>query len=533
MNALLAALTMLIRDWAFSSTYVPPPAPPSSPSPSDGTAFSASIVGRIDGVVGTPIVSLTIATTVTAEASIYLYVTGVPDGLTVSHDNSTPSAGVLSIDGTPTTAGAYRIRVLFLRTSDGAALGSTFHDCSITDAANTFTIGDMANPVIVRSRASSTEMCTLDANYNVDIRANSYLLGVRPVGISFEIEWAPGPASTGRLVMNAYPGSAGSFDATYVYRDAMMNELGRSVHTVTVVEPYVAPTPVAPSPAPAPAPADPPPTPAPAPAPGVETDPLFGSVVSLVAFDVKDAGAVADDVSPLTPVVGAIELSSPGAASQCMLLGPGRYGSRVAGVWSPPVCIEAFVLLDDLAPLFPAGILYGGDFGYFCPAVSLVNPGGGLVWSLGFYNIGMDAGDSAQRAFVRLGFLVPTSSAYGGVPLFCAFPLGWESSPGRWLRVAGQVSVSGSVYTAQCWLDGSPGDSASIDDTYGVGAIVAAHPSATLQFGGSVELPGLIRESSPVTRSAPMSGKIDESRVTLAQRRSGSYSNPIPPWPRS
>lgn len=568
-RGIIAILSLLVRDYIAT---VPAPAPPSSapppsplpPAPSPTLSFSATQVSPLCLMAGAPVVNEQIAGTNTNEASITLVINGlVPTGIAVTHDNSTPSSGALKINGTPTQHGEFAFTAHYVRNSDNVVVGSTRHEIYVLDATKVLTIGNMANPVLRQDvdvpAIPGIELCTLSANFGVDITANSYASQL-PIGLGTRLEWTFDALSGSGKLFLKMPNSAFArtgFDyvstLTFVYRDHRGRVLGTSAHNVTMLAPWSP----APAPPPAPSPAPPPPAvscpaaPAPSPAPIPQPDPTVGTLARLFHFDTATENASTNPpaISNLIDEMGGQPLSGFG-----MLVsgyrGSGlswRLGSSVAAQQSDNAidCASRSLTVECMVDIRTPQLWTRP--GTFVPVVSLLDPMGVVLWALGFVAAANLAPGSFDPAYAIPAFAVGTRNlgvAVGGGILINPYVVALGDTNGfllapeasqRFFHLAGVVKRGVSAVEVGVWMDGV-GDNAALSFTSsGLGIPWAV--GCRLQVGGVCQVFGPSWSSVPASRIAPFAGIVDELRIKqeavypISSGRTQTFT--VPPMPFS
>lgn len=516
-----------------------PPAPPAPPAPAPAVqppasapiAFSAVVRETLYGERTVAISSTTMATVTCADASMTVRASPAVPGLTWAY-----SAGALTVSGTPTQQGQWRVVVTFIA-SDGsnAARGSTEHEVTIEDFGVAFTVGTCANPVVRIGETVDVTLCSPTTAKYVDVFAvpNQRIPVVpTPPAVSASgivLTWTPGATSSGTLKLQGTIADTAPLGATvltveYRRKGNQQTLFATSQHTITVQPRYEAPTPApAPSPAPpAPAPS-PPPAPTPAPAPFIGPDSLFASVKVLMHFNA--ATGIAADVkgntftnygATLVPGVVGDAASFTGADTYISGTVPGLAGA------DGELCIEAMVQLDAqcVAELLEPAAL--GRFG-FCPVATLLGADGRPVWMLGFLSSVVGQGGvlvkSYAPVFLPRGPNIPNNQPFGQY-IIAGYPE-QTAAPGRFVHIAGLMRVNAlnaAQFNMTSWSD------FRYRGQIGVGEVnqLTAAPSATLRIGGGVPGggPDLIRNTTFV----PFRGLIDELRGTANRRYTAVFN---------
>lgn len=178
------------------------------------------------------------------------------------------------------------------------------------------------------------------------------------------------------------------------------------------------------------------------------------------------------------------------------------------GAATTALTVECYVTADDAT-----GLWAGGSGSRYTPLVSCVNPGNQLVWTLGLWSF--EDGYSG-RVVTAVMWRATT-----GTPSYSISPQSSiASAPGGFLHIAGQWSVAGAL---GCWWAGEGG---AIVDSLSPGT--AGRPvqaGAYLVVGGSCPPPQAL--NMPWTIK-PLVGRMDELRITAAQRYSLAGTGPAP-----
>lgn len=508
------------------------PAPPPMPQPPvpQPITFAASSVATLSGLVGTPIGSTTLATITCADAAMTVSLSETVPGLTFDY-----TANVLTVSGTPTApGGAHRVVVSYVA-SDGSysIRGSTEHTINIADAAVPFVVGSCASASGRVGQPIDVVLCepTIAANVpGVTISPDRSF----PPGLLSWV-WTPGASSAGVLRFAGTPevGAIFSGTLTVTYRTAGWPQevLGTSTHQISISAAYVAPTPApAPAPAPpAPSPSAPPPPP-PAPTPGPGPDPFLSSVKVLHRFESITTGDLLGTPFYSFPAtigpafIGDVALTIGAVGSGALLSTPDGIGAYVDGLDGADGALTVECMVDIDAACWAAMTAPGADQ-RICPIVGYREAAlfGRAVWMLGLVRSG---------GIVFPVFWRRVTTGATGSYVVAMGSLTWR--PGRFVHIAFNSLVSGSLATTAAWFDGAvaAGGNVSI-------ASLLASPSGFLQVGGDCPLIEWVVNTGRSSSVVPLSGVVDELRIT-APGRYDSYTAPpialpamarVIPWP--
>lgn len=287
-NTLLAQHVALIRDYLTTAVAPAPPSPAPAPTPRPPPGlppvFIVLAVSPVDLTIATLISPARgLATISTTEPAVLVITNQTIPGCTVNLVGAPVSS--VTLTGTPTTAGLYRLVLTYLR-NDGSSivLGSSTHEITVIDPAVLFVAGPNTNYSGRAGVPVNVVLCSPTLALNADVLA---FPDVAVPGAVAALVWTAGTTSSGVFSLVGTPTTPGTYTMTVSYR-TNVRLLGTSVHTILITSastpppPTPAPGPAPPPPVPAPVPS-PPPAPAPNPIPG--SDPLYASVISLHDFD--------------------------------------------------------------------------------------------------------------------------------------------------------------------------------------------------------------------------------------------------------
>jgi hypothetical protein len=187
--------------------------------------------------------------------------------------------------------------------------------------------------------------------------------------------------------------------------------------------------------------------------------------------------------------------------------------------------VECMVQFADMG-------LWGRNAGTFVPCVSLAAEDGSLLWALGLLRVDVieETSIGPARAAVFPAFIQGASGGFDG-PLVA---LGAEVSPTTTAgeHLAGSWSISGSTVSQACWWDGVKGTTET-ETKQRDGAAGDA-----FRMGGDCPQPGYSASLTlPITTTLPMTGILDEVRVTGGATPRYSLAsdiapiNRVVPWP--
>ncbi len=527
MAGILSIHTPLVRDYPSAPPTPPaPPAPPARPLPpaADAIAFSVVALPSLSTTKTVAVSSTTLATVTCADAAMTVSLSEPVPGLTFSY-----AAKVLSVAGTPTTAGLHRVIVSYVA-SDGSNTirGSSTHLITVADASNVLTIGDMA---AVSGRVGlplNVTLCSLSTNYPVEVVATpSSLVHGCAVGLAWVQTTTSG---SGDAVLTGTPLFEGALTLTINYR-TWQGVVGTSTHAVEIAAAYETPAP-APAPAPAPSPTAPPTPPAssPAPAPGQGADPLWPSVEVLMRFD--SATGIATDLcgntftnNGATPATGAVNDAASFSSALTNISGTADLDAPDTGLFA-----ECMVDIDATAW---ASLTASGANPRYCPAVTYIGTDGGTLWSLGFLSYMLGSNRVVQAVFMNVvnrttygpWFVYATANSSGTI----------ASRPNRFVHIGGGRAYQNAMRSKfGAWFDGVAGSGVETTD-----GTLKVSDNGTLRIGGACPAVGMqINYRTPDI--VPFSGKIDELRVTVGTRNSAYFGVPnvdlptaarVIPWP--
>ena len=540
MGAIIAAHSLLIRDYTVVPTAPPaPPAPPTAPSPPqvNPIAFGAVTRAGMFGIIGSAIASTTLATITCADAAMTIAQSETVAGLTFSY-----AAKVLSVAGTPTGSTRVQRVVISYISSDGNSTvrGSTAHEITLVSASEVLSIGSMFG---VSGRVGfplSATLASPTSNYACDVRGTASSL---VPGLTAALTWTRGASSgSGTLNLSGTPTQGGTFSLVVNYT-ANGQSLGASTHAVVIVASYEAPAPTpAPAPAPSPPAPAPPPAPTPAPAPGLGPDPYLTQTRVLMRFDhhlvevtlpifnlnergsvavvnnvtMLDGGALAPGPVRTTPSVYNSAALFDGARAWVDLpVIAGSVVSGITGMANTPLAVECMVNIGEAA--FNA-LNRPADFGQrMCPVIYLRGSDGEVIWALGFVSDRQVYNGFTYQSVVRSGFFMRNARGYASLTVGPVIIL----RPNRFVHLAGAIDYSQSGVgwdtLLGCWFDGvSSGLSAEKALKSNLRVIDENTYPMSLRIGGGA---GYIQ---PYTAGnvaiVPFDGAVDEVRVTAGGR---------------
>ena len=156
------------------------------------------------------------------------------------------------------------------------------------------------------------------------------------------------------------------------------------------------------------------------------------------------------------------------------------------------------------------GLWGAGTDTLFTPLLTCLNPGGEFVWCMGLTSIYAATGRQVTPKLWRA-----TRNAATGNPTIAVSGSDFlTAAPGRFIHFAAQFGPTGQRNAA--WWDGVGSQTTSTLTAPANG--VALRSGAVLRLGGSVTLPANTGLSS--ARLCPLSGAVDELRITAADRYS-------------
>lgn len=541
----------LVRDYL---TVVPAPAPSASPPGgpyefATTQSFSGLVTKCLQAIVGTPMVAVVLSTfTSNSSSAVARPVNSIP-GLTPSIDFTAAPNGVLSISGTPTQRGEYRLSVKYARTDLGV-FAQTEHDIYVSDPADRFTTGATAQGVGQVNRAMSATLASPTLNYNGELVA---IPNLNVPGCTISMVWTPGATSSGVLTISGTPTVAGVYTVGIDYRIQRCSSevIGTSSHTITIAvaaSPIPAPAP-APGAAPAPAPIPAPPAP-PAPnqaAPVGSADPYFAQVKLLNHFNLADSDyATVVEIVPrgdsdsivevfggytaMRSAVGPTLMPSggPGYPSdwQCFMesyfvqpsgLGfsysPGLVAdapqSWDASLSSDPMTVECFVNLPYV--WWQQAISVQG----LMPIVSIVDASDAVVWSLGMLIQPFDVDAGGKRNWQARAYF-----ARGGANPTLALSPFLQTPRYAYLHLAGVYNPGVSTSSIAVYVDGVQ----SLFDNEPLAAGVPWAPGHKIKIGERI-LSFASYQNMPVRGANGFPFSIDDARITKAAR----YTTPTIP----
>jgi len=162
-----------------------------------------------------------------------------------------------------------------------------------------------------------------------------------------------------------------------------------------------------------------------------------------------------------------------------------------------------------------------GPLNRYSPVVSLIAPGGELVWTLGFFSRATSGFRSAR--VVMTAFIQRLES--GDLQLMRGRDL--TTRPGRYIHIAAQRSIDFGMVTTAGWTEGFP----STDALVWGGAYTKA-ATATCRIGNTCPGVGVVVFGGAGADSVPFLGGIDEVRVTAVSRYTSYINSTLPPAAR-
>ena len=506
----LAPVSLLIRNYLETTPEADPPAPAPAPTPVPPTtppAFAVSAVAELAFTAGTALGSpVNVATITTTEPSVAIVQAVAVPGLTFALTGSPVTAA--RVTGTPTTAGRYRIVLVYVR-NDGSnmVLGSSTHDVVVAPSAS-FAVTAQANYSGQVGTPVDLVLAEAEIAANVEVTAH-WPLGV--AGMQPVWTWTRGTTSTGELRLTGTPAESLALSGLFVSYRINGREVGTSIHSTQVAAAFTPPPPApAPSPIP-PAPAPAPPAPTPAPPPVVPADPLIASVLMLHRFDAADVVTIANSgaYNGWAPTIGPSLFGTPQVGTSAerqsarLVSGPGLAALSTAamGGASSRLTVECFVKIDPATGLWAAG----NDRRY-SPLVSVINPGDQLVWTLGFASF---VNSNGRYVALQLTRVMPGTAQvfwYASSPDFSA---GLSQEQSKFIHAAGAWGDFGNIGMG-CWWDGGGLDTAT-SSRQGVPHM----EGAIIRLGGHCPLAGTPLAGSTLL---PLIAEVDELRITGARR---------------
>ena len=175
---------------------------------------------------------------------------------------------------------------------------------------------------------------------------------------------------------------------------------------------------------------------------------------------------------------------------------------------SAALTVECYVKIDSATGLWDAG-----SGSRYTPLVSCVNPGNQLVWTLGLWSF---EDGYAGRVVTAVMWRASTGAATYSISPQSSI----ASAPGGFLHIAGQWSAAGDIGS---WWAGEGG---AVVDSLAPGATGRTmQAGAYLMVGGSCPPPQAL--NMPWTIK-PLVGRMDELRITAAERYSLAGTGPAP-----
>lgn len=217
-------------------------------------------------------------------------------------------------------------------------------------------------------------------------------------------------------------------------------------------------------------------------------------------------------VGVVGPALSGRMLSAAGAAGEAAGFDGGaglRCDATAAMVAaSTALTVECYVKIDSATGLWDAG-----SGSRYTPLVSCVNPGNQLVWTLGLWSF---EDGYAGRVVTAVMWRASTGAATYSISPQSSI----ASAPGGFLHIAGQWSAAGDIGS---WWAGEGG---AVVDSLAPGATGRTmQAGAYLMVGGSCPPPQAL--NMPWTIK-PLVGRMDELRITAAERYSLAGTGPAP-----